>query len=49
MEEKVSELTKLLYLKFLKSPRPPLPLSATLSEEEATIILQAGYRGYRVL
>ena len=29
-------------------PRPPLPLSATLTEEEAAIIIQSFYRGYLV-
>ena len=29
-------------------PRPPLPLSATLTEEEAATIIQAHYRGYCV-
>ena len=28
------------------SPRPPLPLSATLTEEEAATIIQAHFRGY---
>lgn len=31
-----------------RNPRPPLPLSATLTEEEAAIKLQAAYRGYQV-
>ena len=31
------------------SPRPPLPLSATLTEDEARLILQAAYRGYKVI
>jgi hypothetical protein len=30
-----------------KNPRPPLPSSATLTEEEATIIIQSTYRGYQ--
>ncbi|XP_003382859.1 PREDICTED: IQ domain-containing protein K-like [Amphimedon queenslandica] len=30
-----------------KNPRPPLPPSATLSEDEARLIIQAAYRGYR--
>lgn len=29
-------------------PRPPLPLSATLTEDEAAAIIQAHYRGYRI-
>lgn len=32
----------------LCSPRPPLPLSAIMTEEEAATLIQAGYRGYRV-
>ena len=32
----------------LCSPRPPLPLSALLTEEEAALLIQAGYRAYRV-
>lgn len=32
----------------LSSPRPCLPLSAVLTEEEAAILIQSGYRGYRV-
>ena len=30
------------------SPRPPLPLSATLTEDEAAMIIQSFYRAYRV-
>ena len=30
------------------SPRPALPLSATLTEDEAATIIQSFYRGYRV-
>ena len=30
------------------SPRPPLPKSATLTEEEAAIIIQSFFRGYLV-
>lgn len=32
----------------VSSPRPPLPLSATLTEEEAATIIQAHYRSYLV-
>ena len=32
----------------LCSPHPPLPLSATLTETEAAIIIQAYYRGYHL-
>eukprot|EP00731_Ephydatia_muelleri_P029300 Em0020g944a len=30
------------------NPRPPLPLSATLTEDEAAMIIQSFYRAYRV-
>lgn len=36
------------FLAFFTSPRPPLPLSATLTEEEAAIIIQSFFRGYLV-
>ena len=32
----------------ISSPRPPLPLSATLSEPEAAIIIQACAKGFIV-
>ena len=35
------------YAYMLPSPRPPQPLSATLTEEEACTIIQAHFRGYR--
>lgn len=37
-----------VYVLFLSSPRPPLPLSATLTETEAAIIIQACARGFIV-
>lgn len=36
------------YVLMFISPRPPLPLSATLSEPEAAIIIQACVRGFIV-
>lgn len=40
------ELPLGLDISSFSSPRPPLPLSATLTEEEAAIIIQSFFRGY---
>lgn len=47
MSSHTSQGTVLYYCITLR-PRSPLPLSATLTEEEAATIIQAHYRGYRI-
>ncbi|NXG05733.1 IQCK protein, partial [Sakesphorus luctuosus] len=52
-KRKNESFTELFSIPFVKDwlkdhPRPPTPLSLLLSEEEASIIIQSFWRGYRV-
>ncbi|TRZ21188.1 hypothetical protein HGM15179_005949 [Zosterops borbonicus] len=52
-KRKDESFTELFSIPFVKDwikdhPRPPIPLSLLLSEEEASILIQSFWRGYRV-
>jgi len=47
MEDQVGAMLEYIVY-FVCSPRPPLPLSATLTELEAAIIVQSHARGFLV-